>query len=266
MNESERDIGQEILDAVREIKEGGGRQFDATLLEGFTNQFYGYGNYEGDYWFVGMEEGGGSSFASVERRLNVWNERGRRELEDVAGYHVALGITSLFSERPKIQPTWGRLIRVVLAMKGDLPTANQIRDYQRDCLGRMDGDTCLLELLPLPSPSTRRWIYGDHSQLPYLVDRDSYRRTLLDGRIKHLQQRIDQHCPKVILFYSFSYREHWQAIAGVDFLSVEEGAFYIGSNSLPVFVITKHPAATGLSNHYWHRVGHVIASKLDAQI
>ncbi len=262
MNEPERDIGQEILDAVIEIKS---RRLDSALLEDFMGRFYGYGNYLGDYWFVGMEEGGGNSFAGIERRLNTWKERGGRELEDVAEYHLAIGVTSLFSERPKIQPSWGKLIRVILAMKGYSPTVNQIRDYQRDCLGRMDGDTCLLELLPLPSPSTRHWIYGDYSELPYLADRDTYRRTLRDGRIKHLQQRIKQYRPKVVLFYSFSYREQWQTISGVDFSPIDEGKFYVGSNGTSVFVMTMHPAATGLSNDYWHRVGHVIASKLNAQ-
>jgi hypothetical protein len=32
MNESERDIGQEILDAVLEIKDGGGRRFSVQVL------------------------------------------------------------------------------------------------------------------------------------------------------------------------------------------------------------------------------------------
>lgn len=262
MNESERDIGQEILDAVIEIKS---RRFDSVLLEDFMSRFYGYGNYLGDYWFVGMEEGGGNSFTVIERRLNTWNERGGQELEDVAEYHVVMGVTSLFSERPKIQPTWGKLIRVILAIKRYSPTLNQIRDYQRDWLGRVASETCLLELLPLPSPSTGHWIYGEYSELPYLLDRNTYRRALLDGRMKHLQQRIKQYRPKVVLFYSFSYREQWQTIADADFLPVDEGEFYISGNDTSVFVITKHPAATGLSNEYWHRVGRVIATKLAGQ-
>jgi hypothetical protein len=36
--------------------------FDDQLLERFMCTFYGYGNYRGAYWFVGMEEGGGDSF------------------------------------------------------------------------------------------------------------------------------------------------------------------------------------------------------------
>jgi hypothetical protein len=47
------------------------------------HNFYGYGDYRGAYWFVGMEEGGSDSFDEVAKRLRLWDERGRRELEDV---------------------------------------------------------------------------------------------------------------------------------------------------------------------------------------
>ncbi len=250
-----------LRDGVLGIETDNGRFFDASLLEHFINRFYGYGNYQGDYWFVGMEEGGGNSFADVEGRLNAWKARGKQELEDLAEYHIAIGVISLFRERPKIQSTWGKLIRTLLAIKGYSPTADQVRQYQRDGFGRITGKTCLLELLPLPSPSTNHWIYGQHSQLPYLVDRDTYRKTLLNGRIKQLQQRITQYHPKVVLFYSFGYREYWQVIASVDFLLTTEGV-YIGSNGSTIFIITRHPVAPGLSNDYWHRVGYAIRSKL----
>ncbi|MEA3335851.1 MAG: hypothetical protein U9R25_08055 [Chloroflexota bacterium] len=128
--------------------------FDDQLLDEFAHQFYGYGNYSGQYWFVGMEEGGGNSFEKVNRRLNTWAHRGKRELEDVAGYHQAIGITDLFSEKPKIQRTWGKLIRIVLSSQGITPTTERVRAYQRAVLGRPNGETCLVELFSLPSPLT----------------------------------------------------------------------------------------------------------------
>ena len=32
-------------------------QFDDLLLDEFAHKFYGYGNYGGQFWFIGMEEG-----------------------------------------------------------------------------------------------------------------------------------------------------------------------------------------------------------------
>lgn len=258
MMESKQDIGEKI-------KAGDNGRFDSVILEDFMNRFYGYGSYQGDYWLVGMEEGGGNSFADVERRLNIWKERGRRELEDVAEYHIDLGVTSLFSERPKIQRTWGKLIRIILTINGYVPTTEQIREYQHDGLGRITGDNCLLELLPLPSPSTRDWLYSEYSRLPYLANRTLYREALLDKRINHLQHRIKKYQPKIVLFYSFTYQEQWQEITNVDFLPVESGDFSMAKSGSQIFVMTKHPATKGLDNEYWHRVGHAIAAQLVAR-
>src|SRR5438093_6988758 len=91
---------------------------DDERLEAFANHFYGYRSYTGKYWFVGMEEGGGDSFEEVEKRLAIWEQRGGCELEDVAEYHIALGITHPFSTTAKLQPTWSKLIRVLLSAKG----------------------------------------------------------------------------------------------------------------------------------------------------
>jgi hypothetical protein len=53
-------------------------------LDDFAHRFYGYGNYGGPFWFVGMEEGGGDSSEEIARRLSAWAARGRCELEDAA--------------------------------------------------------------------------------------------------------------------------------------------------------------------------------------
>jgi len=239
------------------------RNFDDALLQDFMDRFYGYGNYQGSYWLVGMEEGGGNSFEDIERRLETWRKRGRREIEALAEYHVEMGITALFRKRPKIQATWGKLIRVILAAQGQLPTTNQVRAYQRDRLGRLAGDTCLLELLPLPSPSTGHWLYADHSQLPYLASRTKYQEALLSKRISHLQQRIRQHRPKIILCYSYGYQAYWREIAGIDFSPAVDGQFYVAHGGSTLFIITKHPATPGLSNSYFHQLGNAIITLFD---
>ena len=39
------------------------------LLNDFISSFFGYGNYRGDCWFIGMEEGGGGTLDEVSRRF-----------------------------------------------------------------------------------------------------------------------------------------------------------------------------------------------------
>lgn len=45
-----------------------------VLLQQYMSKFAGYGNLDGDYWLVGMEEGGGNSIEEIERRINLWKE------------------------------------------------------------------------------------------------------------------------------------------------------------------------------------------------
>jgi len=69
-----------------------GNFFNDEILEKRIDTFYGYGNYEGKYWFIGMEEAGGD-FQDIENKIDTWSARGSREIDDVAEYHIAMGLT-----------------------------------------------------------------------------------------------------------------------------------------------------------------------------
>jgi hypothetical protein len=138
---------------------------------------------------------------------------------------------------------------------------DHIRDYQIYELGRKDKETCLLELLPLPSPSVNDWIYGKHSYLPYLCCRNKYIEYCVGKRINHISQRRKEYNPKVIVFYGMKYEYSWRKIADVEVTTASEGVL-IGTNSQTVFAIVKHPVAKGLKNEYFHNIGRLIAEKL----
>ncbi len=55
-------------------------KFDDELLSDFINGFWGYGSNNAQFWFVGMEEGGGNTFEELQIRFTEWNERGRKPL------------------------------------------------------------------------------------------------------------------------------------------------------------------------------------------
>jgi len=232
-------------------------QLDDQLLDEFVHNFYGYGSYSGQFWFIGMEEGGGDSLSEVTKRLETWANRGKRETDDVAEYLRDIGITYLHNGHPELQTTWSGLIRIMLSYQGQEPTTEQIREYQRTSLGRLTGNTYLGELFPLPSPSLGHWLYAEHSTLPYLASRKVYRQTCLAFRSAHFRKRIIQHRPAVVVFYGLSYRKYWQAIAGVDLLPELDGV-YAGRDDATLFVVTQHPAARGVTNEYFHQVGRLI--------
>jgi hypothetical protein len=230
------------------------------LLSEFAETFYRYGNNRGRYWFIGMEEGGGNSVEEIDQRLEAWVQGGKRELEDVAEFHERIGVPELFTGKAKLQTTWNKLIRIVLSHQGVTPTTDDVRAYQRDKLGRLESETCLLELLPLPSPSTSQWLYGSHSSLPHLATRKSYHDYYTPKRVEHLQAMIKRHQPLCVIFYGLNYMKWWKAIADIDFTKTTFGkhAYWKGKNGQASFFVVAHPAATGITNDYFHEIGRVL--------
>ena len=235
---------------------------DESLLAEFISTFYGYGNYRGKYWFVGMEEGGGNTLKDIQHRLTVWEQRGKHELEDVAEYHLALGYKKYFTRPTKVQPTWNKLIRIVLGTRQPDVSLDHVKTYQREALGRWQNETCLLELLPLPSPSTENWLYGTVTSVQGLHSRDAYRKYYAPRRAEHLRHRISEYRPSAVVFYSVNvwYLKWWQAIAQVNFevREIEGKTFHFGANSYTRYLVVHHPASHGVTNRYFHHLGQLL--------
>jgi len=216
---------------------------DDTLLAQYTKSFFGYGNIKARLWFVGMEEGGGGTIDEVAARLAAWDQRGRPLVDDVAEFHHAIGQRHWFEPGAPTQSTWRQLIRATL-LANELPVSLEaIRDYQVQRFARLGGDVASLELLPLPSTSTRpeHWRYAEWSALETLASRDSYRQHFLPLRIARLQELISNERPSAVVFYGVTYQAHWEAISGAKFGASElPRAESVGSTS---FFVLPHPTA-----------------------
>lgn len=221
---------------------------DDALLEKFMGSFYGYGNYSAGIWFIGMEEGGGGKFGEVRRRLETWQSRGEHELEDVRTYHEALGLDQFFKDPVKLQFTWARLIRLYLSANGLETDQAAVRDFQKEKLGRHGGDTCLVELMPLPSPGTNRWKYKEWSRLPYLSDREAYMQAILPIRLSHLKSRIAEHRPRWVVLYGKKYKVYWEKIAGKQMAPVPSYGLESCQDKTTGYLLIQHPAAWGSKN------------------
>jgi hypothetical protein len=248
---------------------------DDELLEEFMHGFFGYGSFVAPFWFIGMEEGGGTSHDEIAARLNAWKQRGKRALEDLPAYHDAFAamlpedkrksITKFFGEEPSLQATWKRIIRVLFAATGIDTNEDNIGAFQRNGLGRQSGNTCVAELLPLPSPSSDRWdFYSEQSSIPYLANRDAYSERLRPERIRYLREKIREGKPKAVIFYGIKYLRWWREIANTKF--TREGIFSLHTavaNSI-LFVVMLHPTPSrgALSDDYFDQVGKAVCAKL----
>src|SRR5438094_437982 len=91
---------------------------DDGLLREFAQGFFGFGDREAPYWIIGIEEGGGYTPEEVQRRYETWSSRNRREIEDAAEFHRAIGFPQLFTPEPKHVSTWTGAMKVLLSLKG----------------------------------------------------------------------------------------------------------------------------------------------------
>jgi hypothetical protein len=230
--------------------------FDDDLLDAFMDSFYGSGHYTAPYWFVGMEEGGHGTFREVAGRLAAWHAGGRRELHELGDANAPW-----FGPRATLQRTWAKLIHTVLSAEGQPVDREAVREYQRTRLGRRAGFDCLLELLPLPSPSTGEWLYSRYSGLPHLVSRDAYREYWAERRANHIRERIAQHQPRAVVFYSVNptYQHWWKRIAALPFAPPRDG-LQVAQSSSTLFIITRHPR--GQRNAHFDAIGRLIAAEI----
>jgi hypothetical protein len=198
--------------------------------------WFGYGRWEAPFWFLGMEPGGTDDHASYE----AWEHLGGGELIDCRAHHINPDFPGWArwhsGERPPTQPTWRRLIQLLLAYKG-LPTdLDSVRLYQRDQWGSKDGETALLEVSALHSPS-----------LAISVDRESNRA----HRIAILHARISEYAPAFVVCYGLGYREIYSQVVGAPFDS--DG---IARSGKTVCALVEHPTARpGKPASWWENVG-----------
>lgn len=244
-------------------------QLDSSLLDNFANTFYGYGNLKGRYWCIGMEEGGGNSLEEVACRLSTWKADGEPELEDVVSFHNAMRQGHWFAPPVTLQTTWSKLIQIIMSCEqtfrekgaGEIPTS-EVRLFQQKSLARSGGNNCLLEIMPLPSPGTGTWLYGNWSDLPWLVARETYIKHYQKRRMNHLMERVAKCKPAVVIFYGLGYQAAWDSIAGIMLPVARGGPIAVAVNNGTVFALVSHPAAHGVTSQYFHGVGVAIAQAL----
>ena len=60
---------------MNEQERGKMQKRDDQLILDYAETFFGYGSYDSKYWFVGMEQGGGNRFETVNLELETWRNR-----------------------------------------------------------------------------------------------------------------------------------------------------------------------------------------------
>jgi hypothetical protein len=228
------------------------------LIENRIENFWGYGNLKSDVWFIGMEEGFGGTLDDLKARFEKTQNRSvidiKNDMTDVDDH------MKWFSSKPNIQRTWSKLILILLAInyKKYNPDNEEIRSFQKNLFGRLEGNHCLLEFMPLPSKSTKPqdWIYNQFN-VNYLITRKTYIASITPRRILLLQKLIKINKPKILIFYSLTYLEKWKSITNKNFI-FSDGIYFNDSEETKYFIIP-HPTAHGMTKIQWNNISKKIS-------
>lgn len=239
---------------------------NSELLLSFADTFYGYGDLSSPIWFIGMEEGGGSE-DDIRTRLETWDARGRRRVEDLAAYHEAMGVANLTTgNRVRLQPTWAKLIHFQLGAERGPVESSVVKSFQRSVWGRDNSRTCLLELMPLPKKNAASWPYKDWTEAPELWSRSLYFAHFAVKRAAALRALIADHTPKVVVFYgkTSEFACHWPWIAGVKPADWQIVGDWCETRCDGLhYMMAPHPVAHGSQNALWTGMGERVSSVVD---
>ena len=234
-----------------------GEEFRYLIQERIKN-FWGYGNLNGDVWFVGMEEGHNQD---NEVLLERFKATANAEVFDIyEDLRVDLGHVYWFEDGAPTQSTYRKLIYLLLTLQNKTePALEEIREFQIKQFGRKTSNHAALELMPLPAKSTRKkdWLYAE-ADIDGLRTRKEYLATYKPTRVQRLREMIGKHKPKVVIFYSRVYLPDWQEAIPVPLKEVVSRKLHIAKDHDTLYAVVPHSTAFGVSNADWKEIADTI--------
>lgn len=239
-----------LMDKILPSSEG---RFRFLIQERIKN-FWGYGNLDGDVWFIGMEEGGDGSLPKLMRRYEATSNGEVFDIyDDMRGDkdHMAW-----FEENASPQRTYRRLIYLLLYIKTKkAPTPDEILQYQIKHFGRKKNDHAVLELMPMACRTMHEndWVYRE-LDIDGFASKKEYLKKYVPERVERLRGLIIKHKPKLVIFYSTVYRKYWSLIPSVPFQEVLKSNLYVAKDDHTVYAVVPHSVAHGMSNDDWMQI------------
>ena len=236
---------------------------DINLLNNFMANFLGFGNPNAEYWMIGIEEGtqGEEDPHKIElllgRYLEAWKEDGCKNLMDLPTFHKKMHFRKdRFDGNIQKQRSWEGPIRTILTFSGYSDVSDQlVLKQQVEQLGRIDSRIGLMELNPLPAPSTMKdvWPYKKlevSRNIPWLSSRNKYEKRVSEIRLPSMAKVLcgsdSDHAPQLVLLYSsrnFN-RSRFEKINSINLVltqTLTEGKYWSCKKGQTVFAAVHHP-------------------------
>lgn len=226
-------------------------------MENYIATKIGYGNPNGNYWFIGPEEGG--SISSLNQRIAIWNQLGKdQHFHDLKSFHLEFkhGTEQFFEGKVKMQNTWNGIIEILFGILDEEISLEEKKKYQSTFLGTDSGETMLGELFPFSSKSL-----NDNDWLHFFnVSKQEYWKKYSEQRVQLLTQKIMEFKPKLVVFYSESFQSQWKEIIH----ALDAKQITTNNSDLPLatfsnesitFCIVPHPVSLKMNGKVKREIG-----------
>lgn len=235
----------------------------SLLVQDRIKTFWGYGNLKSDIWLVGMEEGYGESVdETLIKRLRATANGSVFDIVEDMSFDPAH--MKWFKIGAATQTTYRKFVFFLVYLRlGRAPNIEEIREYQIAKFGRRTSDHAILELMPLPSKSAKEatWLYGSFG-IQGLSSRDEYLKIYMPRRVEALRELIHQHKPKLVIFYSLSYRKYWSLIMQKPLTQLISRKLSVAKDDSTIYAVVSHPGNRRYSNKDWLEVVEAIRKYL----
>lgn len=110
----------------------------------------------------------------------------------------------------------------------------EVRQYQAEQVGRLDGETFLSEILPLPARNTRDWPANAR-----FATRGQYETEVRPKRITLLRELVQTYSPRYVFCYGMaSWGYHGEIFNDVSFQPILDGRVLLGRSRSSTIVLT----------------------------
>ena len=168
--------------------------------------FKGAGNPDGNYWFIGLEEGvkgekGPEFEARLEREIKI-----RAKWQEIEDLHQ---MRRSINETMKTGPwTWRVMASIALSLDGD-DGGETPASYMQERLGRPDGETFLTDLFPLPTKEHNENLWPFDT--PY-SSRKAYEDAMRCPRENLIRELWARHSPRYVFCHGSTYSEAFERL------------------------------------------------------
>lgn len=255
-------------------------QLPDNLISDRLEKWVGYGRLDSDFWILGIEEGGETTFEQQIIRMSLPPVSDNKKFHDELNKKANAPERWFDSDSP-LQSTWKGPIRILICALGRCKKQNWddhhdnekmksiMRNYQRNEFGQLNSNNLVGEIMPLSKKALVAWPYHKWTANPTLQSKEKYLEKWLPRRKNLYKQLYLEYTPKVVIGYGKKYDNFniWEIFEEIfsdnrnEKVIIKDKKGKVKSKAFGNLILTGHPSR-GHSNEELHKIGHWVRDNI----